>query len=74
MVNQFGTPVSLQKIGWKMYIVFTLWVAFEDLFVYWYFHETANYSLEELDVIFASPSPKKASTRRREVFVDDNET
>jgi hypothetical protein len=25
LLNQFAWPVSLQKIGWKTYIIFSIW-------------------------------------------------
>lgn len=33
--------------------------------------ETRAYTLEELDYIFNSPSPRKASTQKKEVVMDD---
>jgi len=35
LVNQFGFPVALQKIGWKTYIVFLVW-CFVQAAIIWY--------------------------------------
>ncbi|TPX12708.1 uncharacterized protein E0L32_000885 [Thyridium curvatum] len=69
LVNQFGTANALQNIGWKTYLVFTCWTAFQTVFSYFFFVETKGYTLEELDEIFAARHPNKEATRRREVVV-----
>ncbi len=69
LVNQFGTPVALKNIGWKVYIVFTCWTAFETLIVYLFIVETNGFSLEELDDVFAAENPRKASTKKKTVVI-----
>ena len=69
LVNQFGTANSLQNIGWKTYLVFTCWTAFQTVFSWFFFVETKGFTLEELDDIFASQNPQKESLRRRELIV-----
>ena len=66
LVNQFGTAVSLQRIGWKTYLVFSCWTAFQCVFSWWFFVETKGFTLEELDVIFAADDPKKTSIARQQ--------
>jgi hypothetical protein len=46
--NQYVNPIALEGIGWKYYIVYDVWLAFE-LFVVWKFYiETRNTPLEEI--------------------------
>jgi hypothetical protein len=69
LVNQFGTANSLQKIGWKTYLVFSGWTAFQTVFSWFFFVETKGFTLEELDNIFAAQNPRKESLRQRELVV-----
>ena len=41
-----------------------LWDIFEFIFIYLFFVETKGRTLEELDEIFESPNPRKASTAK----------
>jgi hypothetical protein len=50
--NQYVNPIALEAIGWRYYIVYTVWIAFE-LFVVWkWFIETKNTALEEIAKFF----------------------
>lgn len=40
LLNQFAWPVSMEKIGWKTYIIFTIWDAVMFSVVYFVFPET----------------------------------
>lgn len=71
LVNQFGTPVALERIGWKLYIIFAVWVAIEVVVVYFFLVETKGFTLEELDEVFASKNPVKASLQKRRIAVDE---
>jgi sugar porter (SP) family MFS transporter len=53
--NQYVNPVALDSIGWKYYIVYCCWLAFELVFVYFFVIETKNRTLEETAVIFDGP-------------------
>ncbi|KAF8591260.1 general substrate transporter [Ramaria rubella] len=50
--NQYVNPIALGKIGWKYYIVYDCWLAFELVFCYLFIIETKNHTLEETAVIF----------------------
>lgn len=69
LVNQFGTATALQRIGWKTYLVFACWTAFQTVFSWWFFVETKGFTLEELDEVFEAENPKKESIRRRRVVI-----
>ncbi|KUL86494.1 hypothetical protein ZTR_04254 [Talaromyces verruculosus] len=72
LLNQFAWPVSLDKIGWKTYIIFVVWDAIQTVIMYFFLPETKNRTLEELDQIFEARNPVKASTRATEIAVDHN--
>jgi sugar porter (SP) family MFS transporter len=40
LLNQFAWPVSMQKIGWRTYIVFTIWDAIQVFIIWLYLPET----------------------------------
>jgi len=50
--NQYVNPIALQKIGWKYYIVYVCWLAFEAVFVFLYVIETKGRTLEETAALF----------------------
>ncbi|OHE92927.1 hypothetical protein CORC01_11794 [Colletotrichum orchidophilum] len=70
LLNQFAWPVSMEKIAWKTYIIFTIWDAIQTTIIYFYIPETKGRTLEELDHIFAADKPVKASLQKKEVAVD----
>lgn len=49
--NQYANPIALDKIGWKYYIFYDVWLAVEALVVYFLFIETGNVSLEQTAAI-----------------------
>jgi MFS family permease len=42
LLNQFAWPVSMQKIGWHTYIIFTIWCAIQSIVIYFWIPETKN--------------------------------
>lgn len=50
--NQYVNPIALGKIGWKYYIVYDAWIAFEFVFCYIFVIETKNRTLEETAALF----------------------
>jgi len=50
--NQYVNPIALGRIGWKYYIVYDVWIAFELFFCWMYVIETKNRTLEETAAIF----------------------
>lgn len=45
--NQYVNPIGVENSGWKYYIMYDVWLAFELLVVYFLFVETGSLSLEE---------------------------
>ncbi|KAF9234361.1 general substrate transporter [Melanogaster broomeanus] len=50
-VNQFVNPIGINA-GWKYYIIYCVWLAFQVGFVYFMFPETSNRTLEELTFMY----------------------
>jgi sugar porter (SP) family MFS transporter len=74
LLNQFAWPISLQKIGWRTYIVFCIWCAVQAAVFYFFMPETKNRTLEELDMIFESKNPVKTSLMARKVAMANDGT
>jgi hypothetical protein len=50
--NSYVNPIALDKMNWKYYIVYDVWLAFELLIVYFFWVETRNTPLEEIVKLF----------------------
>ncbi|OQO08961.1 hypothetical protein B0A48_05851 [Cryoendolithus antarcticus] len=46
--NQYVNPIALDHIGWRYYIVYDAFLAFELFIVYWFYIETRYTPLEEI--------------------------
>ena len=54
--NSYVNPVALTALGWKYYIVYDVWLAFELFIVWWFWVETRNIALEEIAKCFDGDS------------------
>lgn len=70
LLNQFAWPVSMKKIGWHTYIIFTIWCGVQTVVVWFWIPETKNRTLEELDEIFESDNPVRESISRKRLGFD----
>jgi len=52
ILSSFTTPIGLENITWKFYIIFVGWVLIEFAVVYLLFPETKGPSLEDIAIIF----------------------
>jgi len=52
--NQFVNPIGIDAAGWKWYITYCAWNAFEVVFIYLVFPETSGRTLEELTFLYES--------------------
>ncbi|KAF8165914.1 general substrate transporter [Crassisporium funariophilum] len=50
--NQFVNPIGIANAGWKYYISYCVFLAFEVVFVFFLFPETGQRSLEELAFLY----------------------
>ncbi|KAJ5692725.1 hypothetical protein N7462_002148 [Penicillium macrosclerotiorum] len=71
------TPIGIQNIGWKFWIVWTVTNAFFLPILYFIYPETANRSLEDIDAYYRTdPSlivvrdPDAISRRRPQKYID----
>ena len=49
------TPVIINRLQWKAYLIF-MWTNFAFVpLVYFFYPETANFTLEEIDFLFTNP-------------------
>lgn len=71
VVNTYGISVGIDKIGWRLYLVYIIWICVEIIIIYFFFVETAGKTLEELSSIFQAKNPRKASTRKTKVEMDE---
>ncbi|KZT36230.1 general substrate transporter [Sistotremastrum suecicum HHB10207 ss-3] len=71
-INLLCIPIALQRIKWKLILIFVFWDAFEV--VVWYFCavETVGYTLEELEDIFSAPYPPGASRQKQKIAVNES--
>ncbi|KAF2124652.1 general substrate transporter [Dothidotthia symphoricarpi CBS 119687] len=70
LVNQFAYPIALERIKWKLYIVFAVWCPVQALVVWAFIPETKKRTLEELDDIFNAPNPRNASLVKKKIAAD----
>lgn len=63
--NQYANPVALKALDWKYYIIYTVWIAFEFVFLYLYLVETKGKNgplpLEEIAALFDGKASDVAS-------------
>lgn len=52
------TPVLINRLGWKTYLIFTCTNAAFVPIIYFFYPETSNISLEGVDQIFLDPNRK----------------
>ena len=71
IVNTYGIAVGIEEIGWKLYVVYDVWITIEIAIMYFFFPETGGKTLEELGVIFEAKSPRKESTKKTRVQIND---
>ncbi|KAF1828048.1 hypothetical protein BDW02DRAFT_593425 [Decorospora gaudefroyi] len=64
---------TLAKIGWRTYIVFTVWDAIQVVVFFFLLPETKRRTLEELDVVFEAKNPVKESTRVKQPEIHHEE-
>lgn len=67
LVNMFATPIALERIAWKTYLVFLATCFLEGVYYWFLMVETKGHTLEELNEIFRARNPKKASMIEKSV-------
>lgn len=64
-VIQYSSGPAFGAIHYYFYLVFVFWDLFELGFMYFFFPETKDRTLEELEEVFSAPHPVKKSLEKR---------
>lgn len=64
-IIQYASGPAFQDISYYFYLFFTFWDLFEVVFMYFFFPETKERTLEELDEVFEAPNPVTKSLEKR---------
>lgn len=68
------TPVLINRLGWKTYLIFmSLAFSFVPI-IYFFYPETSNISLEDIDRIFLKDGETSADASERSSTIADNES
>lgn len=65
VILSYCSGPAFEHIHYYFYIVFVFWDLFEAAFMYFFFPETKDRTLEELEEVFAAPNPVKKSLEKR---------
>ncbi|CAN6666699.1 hexose transporter Hxt17p [Trichomonascus vanleenenianus] len=57
----FSGSIAMQNMGYWFYVFFVFWNSFVFVIIYFFFVETKGRTLEELEEVFQSENPRKAS-------------
>ncbi|RAO67705.1 uncharacterized protein BHQ10_003717 [Talaromyces amestolkiae] len=63
--NTFVIGIAFTDAGWRYYFLYIFWDIFEFVFIYFFFVETKNRTLEELTEIFTAKKPVEFSLRKK---------
>ncbi|KAL8341857.1 hypothetical protein RB601_005312 [Gaeumannomyces tritici] len=74
VINTYGISEGMEKIGWKLYIVYCVWILVEMVLIYFFAVETAGKTLEEISEIFEAENPRKESLKKRNVAIGRSDT
>ena len=72
-ISLYSGPPGIGNLGWKFYVIFIAIDVIVFVTIYFTFPETKGRTLEELDEIFESKRPVKASLVKRAVLIKDGE-
>ena len=56
--SNYVNPVALDRITWKYYLCYIVWLAIQSVVVYFYYIETKGHSLETIAVCFDGEDAK----------------
>lgn len=66
-IIQYASGPAFQHLTFYFYLVFMAWDLVEAVVIYFFFVETKDRTLEELDEVFSDPHPVKKSLQKRSV-------
>jgi MFS family permease len=56
LLNQFVWPISMDKIGWRTYIIFTIWCGIQAATIFFFIPETKNRTVSAFTSLSSSAS------------------
>jgi len=65
--NQYVNPIALDALGWKYYLVYVCWLAFEFVYLWFFVVETKNRTLEETAALFDGEDAINQITHQAEI-------
>ncbi|KAM0227122.1 hypothetical protein ACHAPO_011801 [Fusarium lateritium] len=65
LVLAYSSGPAFEKIGYYFYLVFVFWDLLEAVFIFFFFPETKDRTLEELSEVFDAPNPVTKSLEPR---------
>jgi hypothetical protein len=65
LILAYSSGPAFEKIGYYFYLVFVFWDLVEAAFIFFFFPETKDRTLEELNEVFDAPDPVKKSLEPR---------
>lgn len=65
LIIQYSSGPAFAAIGHYFYLVFVFWDLFEAVFMYFFFVETKDRTLEELEELYQADNPVKKSLEKR---------
>jgi len=71
-INTFAGPIALANITYNYIYFFVAWDIVESVLWYFFGIETLGRTIEEMEEIFNSPNPVRASIAAREVIIEDD--
>lgn len=66
-IIQYSSGPAFEKLSYYFYAVFIGWDLIEMVVIYFWFPETKERTLEELEEVFSAPNPVKKSLERRDI-------
>ncbi|KAJ5832531.1 hypothetical protein N7474_000842 [Penicillium riverlandense] len=66
-IISYSSGPGFEKCKYYFYAVFVVWDLIEAVVVYFWFPETKDRTLEELEEVFAAPNPVKKSLEKRNI-------
>lgn len=69
--STYGMATIIDKISWGFVFIFIVWDIIELVCIYFFFVETKNRTLEEINEIFKSPNPRQCSLMKHVILVRD---
>ncbi|CAK7226490.1 hypothetical protein SBRCBS47491_006249 [Sporothrix bragantina] len=69
VLNTYVPPIAIANSGWRYYLLYVIWDAFGIVIIYFFFIETRGWNLEEIEGLFNSKNPVKASLQKKKISV-----